>query len=108
MRLGVAGVGADQRRVEVGLVEDLALPLLDGGRAGGQDQGLGLERRHGGQADDRLAGAAGQDDHARAAAGIAAGVERGDGPLLVVADLKRQAASASTWRTAMGRAAPAV
>ena len=44
MALGVAGVGADQRRVEVGLVEDLALPLLDGGRAGGQDQGLGLQR----------------------------------------------------------------
>ena len=90
-RLGIAGVGADQRGVEVGLVEDLPLPLLDGGRAGGQDQGLGLERRHGRQADDRLAGTAGQDDHARAAAGVAAGVKGGDGPLLVVADLKRQA-----------------
>ena len=89
--LGVAGVGADQRRVEVGLVEDLALPLLDGRGAGGQDQGLGLQRRHGRQADDRLAGAAGQDDDARAAADVAAGVEGVDGPLLVVADLKRQA-----------------
>ena len=87
-RLRVAGVGADQRGVDVGLVEDLALPLLDGGRAGGEDQGLGLERRHRGQADDRLAGAAGQDDHSRAASCVAAGVKGVDGPFLVVANLE--------------------
>ncbi len=107
-RLGVAGVRADQGRVEVGLVEDLALPLLDGGRAGGQDQGLGLERRHGREADDGLAGPARQDDHARAAAGVAAGVEGRDGPLLVVADLERPAGPAQPCGPPCGRAAPAV
>ena len=80
-----------ERRVEVGLVEDLPLPLLDGRRAGGEDQGLGLEGPHRRQADDRLAGAAGQDDHARTASNVAAGVKRRDGPLLIVADAKRQA-----------------
>ena len=66
-------------------------PLLDGGGAGGQDQRALLQERHGRDADDRLARAAGQHDHARAAPDVAAGVERVDGHPLVVADLERQA-----------------
>ena len=54
--------------VEVGLVEDLALPLLDGGDARGQDERRVLHEGHGGDADDGLAGAAGQHDDAAAAA----------------------------------------
>ena len=49
-RLGVAGVGGDQSLVDVGLVEDLAPPLLDGGGAGGQDQRALLQGGHGGDA----------------------------------------------------------
>ena len=89
-RLGVAGVGGDHRLVEVGLVEDLAPPLLDGGGAGGQDEGLVCRAARAARPDDRLARAAGQDDHARAAPDVAPGVERVDGHLLVVADPERQ------------------
>ena len=45
--------------------------------------------------DDRLARAAGQDDHPRAPLDVAPGVKGVDGSLLVVADLERQARSAS-------------
>jgi len=88
--LGVAGVGADLRRVDIGLVEDLAPPLCHGRRAGGQHQGLGLERRQGRQAHDRLACATGQYDHTRTPLDVATGVKGSDGSLLVIANQKRQ------------------
>jgi hypothetical protein len=62
--LALAGVLGDLGLLQVGLVEDLAPPLLDGGDAGGQHQGGALHQRHARQADDRLAGAARQDDDA--------------------------------------------
>ena len=90
-RLGFAGVGRDHRLVEVGLVEDLATPLLDRRGAGGQDEGVLAQGGQRGDADDRLAGAARQDDHAGPAPDVAAGVEGVDGHPLVVADLERVA-----------------
>ncbi len=57
--LALAGVLGDLIVRQVGLVEDLAFPLLDGGDAGGEDQGGALHECHGGHADDGFAGAAG-------------------------------------------------
>ena len=93
---------------EVGLVEDLAVPLLDGGDAGGQDQRDSLHQGHGGDADDGLAGAAGQHDDAAAAADVAAGVEDVGRLALVVADVERQPGAGHARAGCIGRAAPSV
>ncbi len=73
--LRVAGVLGDLVLGEVGLVEDFAVPLLDGGDAGGQHQRGALHHGHRRDADDGLAGPAGQDDDAAAAANVAAGIK---------------------------------
>ncbi len=65
--LQVAGVLADQLRVERGLVEDFIDPLVDGGGAVADDQRVAPRGRQRAERDDGLAGAAGQDDHAAAA-----------------------------------------
>ena len=57
-----------------------------------------LHQRHGGDADDGLAGAAGQHDDAAAAADVAAGVEDVGRLALVVADVERQAGAARPSR----------
>src|SRR5439155_18397543 len=75
---------------EVGLVKDLAVPLLDGGDAGGQHQGRTLHLRHCRDTDNRLAGATGQHDHAGTAAHVSPGVEDVGRIALVVADVERQ------------------
>ena len=89
--LHVARISGHERVIEVGLVQNLALPLLDGRRAGGQDEGLLAQSRHRGDAHDRLPGAAGQDDHPRTSANVAPGVEGIDRHFLIVADAERQA-----------------
>ena len=78
-RLGITGVRGDLRLVDIGLVEDLAPPLLHRGGAGGQNEGLGLKGGQRGQAHDGLARAAGKNDDARASLHVAAGVEGIDG-----------------------------
>src|SRR5262249_48474847 len=90
-----------------GAVEDLAVPLLDGGDARGQNERLAPDQAHGGEADDGLASAAGQDDDAAAAAHVAAGVEDLAGLALVVADdegqpVARDLAQAHRERGALG------
>ena len=89
--LHVAGVLADFRGGQRGLVEDLADPLADGDRRGGQDQGRGLQTGERAQADDRLARAARQHDDAAAAARRTARIEDIDRFALVFAQPERQA-----------------
>ena len=93
---------------QVGLVEDLAHPLLDGGDAGGEDQRRFLHERHGGDADDGLARAARQHDDAAAAAHVAAGVEDVGRVALVVADVERQAGAGHVAQLRSASAAPSV
>src|SRR5262249_27258286 len=69
--LHFARVFGDVAFLEVRLVEDLADPLFDGGDARGQHQRRFLHESHGGDADDGLAGPAGQDNDAAAAASVA-------------------------------------
>ena len=59
-----------------------------------------------GDPDDRLARAARQDDHARAAPDVAAGVEGVDGHPLVVADLERVARRRDLSRRSTSSAGP--
>ena len=85
------GVFSDLIVGQIRFFKQLAPPLLDGHNAGGENQRGALEQGHGGQADHGLAGPAGQDDDAAAAADIAASVKDVGGLALVVADVKRQA-----------------
>ena len=92
--LPIARVLADLVGAEVGLVEDLVAPLAECGDVGGEDEGLCLHLAHRADANDGLAGAAGQRDDARAAALGAARVEGVYRLDLVGAKAERSAAAA--------------
>ena len=80
--LALTGVLADLVLGEGGAGQQFPLPLAPGDGVGHQDERGGLGLGHRGRADHRLAGAAGQHDHAGAAR-----PERVGGHLLVVAQL---------------------
>ena len=89
----VARVLGNVGLLEIGLVEDLAPPLLDGRHAGSQNQRRFLNQCHGRDADNRLAGTAGQDDDAATPLHIATRVKDIGRFTLIVADRERQPVS---------------
>jgi hypothetical protein len=102
----LAHVRADLIRREVGLVEDLAHPLVYGRGVRGQDEGVGVHEAHRLERDDGLARAAGQHDDARAAARRAVG-EHGLGRgVLIVADRRIDGAASACSRACGTTASP--
>ena len=84
-----AGVFGDLVVGKIGLVEQFAAPLLDGRDARGENQRRALEQGHGRQSDNRLAGAARQDNDAAASADIAARIKDLGCLPLIIPDVKR-------------------
>ena len=84
-----AGVFGDLVIGKIGLVEQFAAPLLDGRDARGENQSRALEQGHGRQSDNRLAGAARQNDDPAAAADIAACIKDLGRLPLIIPDVKR-------------------
>ena len=102
----LAGVLADGFGRQAGLVEDLADPLAGGDDRRRENQRLALQPGQHAQADDGLARAAGQHDHAAAAASAALGVKDIDRVLLVVAQAERTARSSVVSRRTISSGAP--
>ena len=90
--LALAGVLADHRRGRASVLSSSSShPLAHGHDVGASGSASGsCSRCHGADADDGLAGAAGQHDDAAAAAAVAAGVEDVHRLALVVAQGERQ------------------
>jgi hypothetical protein len=80
-------------RADRRLIEDLADPLVDGVRPEADDQGVRLRRRQRAERHDRLARAAGQDDHAAAPLAATGGPEDIDRLALIVAQVECLAAA---------------
>src|SRR5262249_54267389 len=77
--------------MEVGLVQNLTVPLLDGCDAGRQHKGGFLEESHRGDAYDRFPGATRQYDYTASTPNIAPGVENLGRFSLIIANVKRKA-----------------
>lgn len=85
----LSGILRDLVRQQAGLVADLSAPLLDRGQARGEHERRLTDHLHGREADDGLARATRQHDHAAAAASRAGGIEWLGCLPLVLADAER-------------------
>jgi len=90
--LGFTGVFRNLIFTEIGAIQELAMPLLDGRYARGQNERGALDECHGGQADNGLPGATGQDDDAAPSVGIASGVKDIGCTALIVTNVEGKSA----------------